>query len=486
MKPSSVRLTSRTTGQVFDFGEVRSINTSYEIAMNSSSVPVFGYKNTFCMDMGVVKKIDIDFVRVNPPAWKQSDLSTDPTRWSNRAWSERITEEFENWQAKGNGYYFNFTPTTSNQYPTTQNIVYISSFVLNLKPGEPRKLAGQIKLTVGSLDMDASATPTTKPLTFRANNSLVTVQNTFSTTVRIGEYFTIPNVPDGWVDQTWDDNNAQRMRYWTANGTRYNPGQRIQVASSTPTTFDAVWEDYQDIFIYNGDQAPKGSRTFENVATIDFMLIGAGGDGGKGNDTYSGGGGAGGGVVVDSINYADDEGDSVSIQWDLTWTKWNNFTVRPKPSDARRNTWASINGGRGEDATDSGPGRGGVVESNAGFVQTGADGDSGVDGAGYMGGDGTAYSKSGGAGGGLIGYPPERRFGWAVELFEATRSETGGAGAYTSNMGLAVPMAYDGGGGCGGTPGGQQSVGEDGNPSGEYIGGKGANGVLCVRVVHKR
>ena len=50
------RLQSRNTSYIYDLGEIKSLVISYDVTISASPIPIFGYKNTFCMDLGVTKK----------------------------------------------------------------------------------------------------------------------------------------------------------------------------------------------------------------------------------------------------------------------------------------------------------------------------------------------------------------------------------------------------------------------------------------------
>lgn len=489
------RLQSRNTSYVYDLGEIKSLVISYEVTISSSPIPIFGYKNTFCMDLGVMKKYEIEFTRINPSVKNQSSTSSDPLKWSNKTWSERLIGELEIWQAKGDGFLFSFTPNNVELFPTLENNVYISNVSLNLKGGDSKKIQGNIYLTVGSLDMDMQGKPDSKALTFIAENGDVVTSNSFKVAVQYGEYYTMPNAPEGWMKQIENAGKSDYLLYWVDdNGNRYDKGQRVKVSESTPDYYYGRWQNYDSTEFYTSSST-TGAEPYTNVRTLNILLVACGGKGGSGNANYSGGGGAGGGCVLLSLEYGSDEGSSVTVTQILSTTGDSQVTVSPIPKAMQTTlgstsyTWIAYKGEDGEDATTTSSGQGGIstqtIVSSNGTVttrrgQTGADGDTGKPGGGYIGGSETTASRCGGAGGGAYGFPYNDST-WASIV--STMDEKGYTpkGADSLVKGIAVNYPNIGGGGCGGTYG----VNETSTGSGVYTGIEGAKGIIAIKVARK-
>lgn len=489
------RLQSRNTSYIYDLGEIKSLVISYDVTISASPIPIFGYKNTFCMDLGVTKKYEIDFTRINPPVNKQSTTSSDPLKWSNKTWSERIIQELEVWQAKGDGFLFSFTPNNVELFPTLENNVYISNISLNLKGGDTRKINGTMYLSVGSLDMDMQGKPDSKAITFIAENGDVVTSNSFKVAVQYGEYYTIPNAPEGWMKQIENAGKSDYLLYWVDdNGNRYDKGQRVKISENTPDYFYGRWQNYESTEFYT-DSSTTGAEPYLNVRTLSILLIGCGGKGGAGTADYSGGGGAGGGCVLLDLSYGSDEGDAVYVTYHQSTTDNSSVTVSPIPKVMQSTlgstsyTWYAYKGEDGEDATSTSYGQGGistqqVVAPNGTTTtrraQTGADGDSGDAGGGYIGGNGTTASKCGGAGGGAYGFPYNDS-NWSTIVSLMTKKKIIPKGSDSLVKGVAMTNPNVGGGGCGGTYG----VNETTVGSGVYAGTNGAKGIIAIKVAQK-
>lgn len=184
--------------------DITSIDTNFNVSLTELSTIIFGYANTFCMDMGNSLKISVTCKRANP--FPYNDSSTDPTMWSNGKWYRHLESFLDYWQNLGldidsdtmvGGFRFHFVPSDPDAFPEIDRNVFLSG-ALNLQYSTTYMVV-QMNLQVARMQTGESGTGSTVTVTLHLVD-LDGIERTYQVQAPLNFSSQIPYCP-----QTWDD-----------------------------------------------------------------------------------------------------------------------------------------------------------------------------------------------------------------------------------------------------------------------------------------
>ncbi len=134
----------------FDFGTVTGISETFQKSCSITPIVTLSKQSAFPLETRTYKQISVSFTRKQPAAIK--DNGTDPTKWSNGLWQERIMKSLDRWQARTNGYRLTYTPTDDNPYVSPIDVNgYVKSLTIKAVQGRPESIQGTLEFHVGSM-----------------------------------------------------------------------------------------------------------------------------------------------------------------------------------------------------------------------------------------------------------------------------------------------------------------------------------------------
>lgn len=504
-EPGKATLTVRTKRdgtRAIDLGLLKSIDRTYSVTLNEISTMVYGYRNNFCMDTGVLQKLDVTVERVNPQPY--DDSSRDSTKWSNGRWYNELEAIFDFWQNFGldpesestdlvGGMLFEFVPSDLSLYPRTKRTVFMAG-ALNLST-KVQKMTVQIPLVVARMSAGAGGVARRTTIHFVSRIPSLTATGTAS----YGINTKVPGLPAEWADANPDE----VLDHWTdEDGNTYTPGDNV-VWMTDEITLYASWKGMVALWIWSINHLGSWSGSESDPQWVEHVvpstaseirayLIGGGGgagscwDMGSGND-YRPGGAGGAGEVVE-VGFQVVAGDVIRCEPGRGGTGMETSVARHDGGDGEE-TVLYINGSNSASARggDGGQGMGGAGGSRfyAGgactteYPGTGEKGHTGDPDQGEMAGVPGQPSTSarwngigsrvfcGGGGGGASAF--NRTFSFGGVSYPLS-SKGGNAGQITDPAENRFEMAdgedgeYGGGGGaaCGESQYGDGAVGGDG------------------------
>lgn len=158
-----------------DFGHIQNVSTTFSPRLTVIPIACYGYKGTFCMDLGVTKNISISYIRTPPRGEKEIggeirqlpyNSSPDSRDWDNATWVAKLRELTDRWQMRTNGCHLYLkrpdAERLANGFPGGDPMVdyineidgentYISSAPIIYQTGKPDMISGSISFTMGTL-----------------------------------------------------------------------------------------------------------------------------------------------------------------------------------------------------------------------------------------------------------------------------------------------------------------------------------------------
>lgn len=189
--------------------DITSIDSNFNVSLTELSTIIFGYANTFCMDMGNSLKISVTCKRANP--FPYNDSSTDPTVWSNGKWYRHLESFMDYWQNLGldidsdtmvGGFRFHFVPSDPDAFPEIDRNVFLSG-ALNLQYSTTYMVV-QMNLQVARMQTGESGTDSTVTVTLHLVDPWGT-EYTYEAQAALNFSSRIPNCPNSWdtIIQDW-------------------------------------------------------------------------------------------------------------------------------------------------------------------------------------------------------------------------------------------------------------------------------------------
>ena len=147
-----------------DFGNIQSVNTTYNSKLTTIPIVCYGYKGTYCMDLGVSKTINLSYIRINPDT--VDNTSADSRLWDNATWISKLRDLTDRWQMRTNGCLIylkrpdleRLTNGFNGNDPMSDYIneidgenCYISSAPVKYVPGKPNIIQSSITVMMGTL-----------------------------------------------------------------------------------------------------------------------------------------------------------------------------------------------------------------------------------------------------------------------------------------------------------------------------------------------
>lgn len=148
-----------TGGSSYSFGTVTGISESFQKSLFTTPIPSLAVDRAFSIESKTAKVISISFVR-EPPS-STNDNGSDPARWSNGAWVNKVEAELSKWQCKTDGFRLTYEPSSDNPYiaPIDEN-GYVKDLTIEYSEGNPTRLKGSLEFHVGTMYVGSQA-PTT-------------------------------------------------------------------------------------------------------------------------------------------------------------------------------------------------------------------------------------------------------------------------------------------------------------------------------------
>lgn len=168
--------------KAIEIHNIQTVTETYNVSLDVKPIVVYGYKRSFCMDLGVSKQISIQYTRpglpypqntIAPTPHECDNSSGDSRRWSNAKWIEGMQELLNRWQMRTNGSeLFLLRPglgrlsgTETDADPMRSYITriigdncYISEFSVPYADS-PYSISGTVGLTIGTLYPKVSSRP---------------------------------------------------------------------------------------------------------------------------------------------------------------------------------------------------------------------------------------------------------------------------------------------------------------------------------------
>jgi len=451
-----------------NFGDIQSVNTTYNSRLTTIPIVCHGYTGSYCMDLGVSKTISLSYIRTSPQS--PDNTVANSVQWDNATWISKLKEFTDRWQMRTNGNLFYLkrpnNPRLANGFndndPAADYIeeingenCYITSAPVQYLAGHPYMIKGTINLTMGTLY--PKQTPATMiQVTMKWDESNSRPERNIYLQYPKYTDAVAPSIPYIWTPIQSGDNYiyAASLYYYKNNvkttllaGSYFRPNpDGTTTIYADLATIDSAGQKL--ITIAGGGSftiTPSGS----NDMVITAYLIGGGGGGGGGamdytyyatdKDRFRGSGGAGGASG-----------------------EYGSYTYTVAPTGAITVTYSIGSGGSGG-------------ETRIGYNTAGEDGHSGGNTSITV--NGATNTVNGGAGG-----PAAARWDnpgtWSVT--PGNNSYKGGNGGQCETF-----SAYDGQSGT--APTGQFNMGSGGlrNINGDitmnnYVGGGGGGGGAII------
>lgn len=160
--------------KTIEIHNIQTVTETYNAVLDVKPIVVYGYKRSFCMDLGVSKKVSLKYIRPglpypadpsNPSLRECDNNSGDSRRWSNAKWIEEMQELLNRWQMRTNGSELyllrpgsgrlsvsdtDTDPMRSYITKTVGENCYISEFSIPYADS-PYTISGTLGLTIGTL-----------------------------------------------------------------------------------------------------------------------------------------------------------------------------------------------------------------------------------------------------------------------------------------------------------------------------------------------
>jgi hypothetical protein len=324
-----------------DLGHIQSINEVYTPQVQQIPIVVYGFKNSFCMDTGVKKEIELQYIRTQPAM--PLDESGDSRVWSNAKWIRTLKEIMNRWQMRTNGnkLYILRPANEIEDDPMrtyTDEIVGLNCYISQVPiayGNMPHALQGRISFKVGTLY------PKQRELALRQIRYIDPKDPNRSAVVySSGRWLTLPS-----ANAMWPPTDSQSRIYgdwsWTTTDNRQDTGApgRLVDLNTVSGTYEYVFSAnaiYDGVMQYRVVTDVVSEKKFtispmSSVVTIFVAAVGGGGGGGAGrvatydpgglfsNKTYriSGGGGGGAGQYRDNTYIFADPPESIEILYSV-------------------------------------------------------------------------------------------------------------------------------------------------------------------------
>ena len=276
-------------GKVLNLGTLEGVNDTFTAALTKIPTMVYGYRNRFIMDTGVVRRLNLTFSRVNPMPY--DDSSDDPDLWSNGKWWMEFSDLLDYWQNFGfdyetgirqGGFRLHVGPLKGYEdlFPVIDKNVFLAGTCT------PSFKVGVMSYTL----------PVTVARMRRQGSSVPTVKFTFNSGISANEPMEI-NYPKGSVvslptyNPIWQLASDGRIFIgWKRGDTTYSQGQRISNVTED-MEFTGVWTSAKAIVVVDSSGATPTiygeGVTYSDKLTItgditkvSIVLVGGGGGGG--------------------------------------------------------------------------------------------------------------------------------------------------------------------------------------------------------------
>lgn len=151
------RLTLEYNGMEYDLGIVKSLSAPYTKSTSDTPIVSRTTEDTISIESDSRIVVSASTVRVAPESGTTS--GSDPTRWTNAYWYERMHAIADRWQARTNGFVLRYHPASDNPYvPAMEYNGFLKSMSRTYKPGEPSTMYVSIEFHVGTMVVNAQRT----------------------------------------------------------------------------------------------------------------------------------------------------------------------------------------------------------------------------------------------------------------------------------------------------------------------------------------
>lgn len=316
-------ITSPGYGSI-DLGNIQSINEVYSSRVMQIPIVVYGFRNAFCMDTGVTKQIELQYIRTQPNT--PNDESGDSREWTNARWLNALKTAMDRWQMRTNGNRLYILRPESERLHEGDDIpgdpmntyfdeinglnCYITDVPITYG-NVPQILQGKLSLAVGTLYPKQRELSQRNITYYNGSSGTSSLTETLFTA---GRWLSLPSPNILWPplnqqgtiygDWSWTDNQG--------NTISAAPGYVVDLDTVPNPTFtaDHIYDGELVIYYDNVPGAGKQLTIKKATASQNILIfaacVGGGGGGGcgriavyrkdifSGNKFYVTGGGGGG------------------------------------------------------------------------------------------------------------------------------------------------------------------------------------------------
>ena len=133
-----------------ELGILESYSENFQKSVTTVPITSKGSEDTFAVETGSGREIQMSCSRVNPPS---PDDSGDASEWSNAKWYRYMQDVVDRWQSRTDGASLDVIPDPDNPYiPHREGMNgYISRLSLSYKMGDNTRISSQIEFATGRM-----------------------------------------------------------------------------------------------------------------------------------------------------------------------------------------------------------------------------------------------------------------------------------------------------------------------------------------------